>query len=106
METCKHGLGAGIRKPTAEMRQGAGCRAYNFQGRHLLYLSPCGGTAEQAVFGLVYDSDLLSGTGKLPFSLYGCVERWGARPVDGANSFGKNPPYPYDFATTLLGNDR
>lgn len=28
METCKHGLGAGIRKPTAEMRQGAGCRAY------------------------------------------------------------------------------
>lgn len=28
METCKHGSGAGSRKPTAEMRQGAGCRAY------------------------------------------------------------------------------
>lgn len=29
METCKHGSGAGSRKPTAEMRQGAECRAYN-----------------------------------------------------------------------------
>ena len=28
METCKHGSGAGSRKPTAEMRQGAECRAY------------------------------------------------------------------------------
>lgn len=27
METCKHGSGAGSRKPTAEMRQGAECRA-------------------------------------------------------------------------------
>lgn len=29
METCKHGSGAGSRKPTAEMRQGAECRAYH-----------------------------------------------------------------------------
>ena len=28
METCKHGSGAGSRKPTAEMRQGVECRAY------------------------------------------------------------------------------
>lgn len=28
METCKHGSGAGSRKPTAEMRQGTECRAY------------------------------------------------------------------------------
>lgn len=31
METCKHGSGAGSRKPTAEMRQGVECRAYNIQ---------------------------------------------------------------------------
>lgn len=31
METCKHGSGAGSRKPTAEMRQGAECRAYYIQ---------------------------------------------------------------------------
>ena len=30
METCKHGSGAGSRKPTAEMRQGAECRAYGY----------------------------------------------------------------------------
>lgn len=30
METCKHGSGAGSRKPTAEMRQGVECRAYRF----------------------------------------------------------------------------
>ena len=29
METCKHGSGAGSRKPTAAMRQGAECRAYD-----------------------------------------------------------------------------
>ena len=29
METCKHGSGAGSRKSTAEMRQGAECRAYS-----------------------------------------------------------------------------
>src|SRR5699024_8351441 len=33
METCKHGSGAGSRKPTAEMRQGAECRAYDITGK-------------------------------------------------------------------------
>lgn len=28
METCKHGSGAGFRKPAAAMRQGVECRAY------------------------------------------------------------------------------
>ena len=30
METCKHGSGAGFRKPAAAMRQGVECRAYSF----------------------------------------------------------------------------
>ena len=38
METCKHGSGAGSRKPTAEMRQGAECRAY-----YVLILDYCCG---------------------------------------------------------------
>lgn len=49
METCKHGSGAGSRKPTAEMRQGAECRAYNIQKRYLLQLPSCRGTAEQTL---------------------------------------------------------
>ncbi|WP_240052560.1 hypothetical protein, partial [Bacteroides faecis] len=31
---CKHGSGAGSRKPTAEMRQGAECRAYTYWKRN------------------------------------------------------------------------
>ena len=30
METCKHGSGAGFRKPAAAMRQGVECRAYRY----------------------------------------------------------------------------
>lgn len=43
METCKHGSGAGSRKPTAEMRQGAECRAYQFSHNLTLTYSMCRG---------------------------------------------------------------
>ena len=59
METCKHGSGAGSRKPTAEMRQGAECRAYDFRWREILHLSPCHRAAEQALLGRVHHPDLV-----------------------------------------------
>ena len=43
METCKHGSGAGSRKPTAEMRQGTECRAYT--------VHPSPRSAEYGFFG-------------------------------------------------------
>lgn len=49
METCKHGSGVGSRKPTAEMRQGVECRAYNIQKWYLLQLPSCRGAAEQTL---------------------------------------------------------
>lgn len=106
METCKHGLGAGIRKPTAEMRQGAGCRAYDLQKRYLLYIPTCSGTAEQTVFRFIYYTNLLSRVGELPFTLYGRLEIRSAGPAPGTDCQCKNPAHQNDFTTALLGNDR
>lgn len=46
----------------------------DLQKWHLLYVSPCGGTAQQTLLRPVHHSDLLSGAGKLPFPLHGRME--------------------------------
>ena len=78
----------------------------DLQKRHLLYVSPCGGTAQQTLLRPVHHPDLLSGAGKLPFSLHGRMERKCPGPAPGPDSLGKNTPYAHDLPTTLLGDDR
>lgn len=78
----------------------------DLQERDLLYVPACGGITEQALFGPVHRPDFLPGAGKLPFSFHGCMERRGAGSAPGPDCFGKNPPYAYDFPTTILGDDR
>ena len=46
----------------------------DLQKRYLLYVSPCGRTAQQTLLRPVHHSDLLSGAGKLSFSLHGRME--------------------------------
>ena len=46
----------------------------DLQERYLLHVSPCGGTAQQTLLGSVHHPDLLSGAGKLSFSLHGRME--------------------------------
>ena len=46
----------------------------DLQERYLLYVSPCGGTAQQTLLRPVHHPDLLSGAGKLPFPLHGRME--------------------------------
>ena len=91
METCKHGSGAGSRKPTAEMRQGAECRAYALRRRTVLHLPARHRIVVPALREDLPDSGFLFRTGELPFALYRRLAEQCAGPVAEADRLGEDP---------------
>ena len=71
-----------------------------------MHVSPCHRTAEQEIRRCFHDFAQLSRTGKLPFSIRGCLGEFGGRTVTGANSQCENPAFKDDKPGTLLGNGR
>ena len=78
----------------------------HLQERKVLHLSPCHRTAQSQIRGCLSDTDELSRTGELPFSIHGCMARWSDGAVGGSDCKRKDSAVTNDLTTTLLGDVR